>query len=104
MHVTLKIAAALGLAATLAGCYSPGERAMGGAALGGASGAILGAALSGGRAGPTVAGAAVGAATGAMVGASTAQPRYYGDGYGYGGGCARWGYDYYGNAVCLRPY
>ena len=101
MHVALKFAAMLGLAASLAGCYSPGERAMGGAALGGASGALIGAAVSGGRAGPTVAGAALGAATGAMVGASTAQPRYgYGDGYR----CGRWGYDYDGNPVCLRPY
>lgn len=100
MHVSLKIFATLGVAASLAGCYTPGERAAGGAVLGGASGALIGAAVSGGRAGPTVAGAALGAAGGAIVGAASApQP-----GYGYGGGCARWGYDYYGNPVCLRAY
>jgi hypothetical protein len=99
MGVSLKIASVVGLAALLAGCYSPGERAVGGAALGGAGGALVGAAVSGGRAGPTLAGAAVGAATGAMVGAATAEPGYRG---GYR--CARWGYDGYGEPICLRPY
>lgn len=74
----------------LAGCYSPGERALGGAALGGATGALVGTAVTGGRASGALVGAAVGAAGGAAVGAATAPQR----------GCAQWGYDRYGNAVC----
>ena len=94
MNKVVRTAAALVLLAPLAGCYSPGERALGGAAIGGAGGALVGSALSGGRAGGTLVGAAVGAASGAMVGAATApQPQ-----------CGRWGYDYYGNPVCLAPY
>lgn len=69
-----KVVAALALCAAvpLAGCYSPGERALGGAALGGAGGAIIGSAVSGGRTSGTLVGAAIGAASGAMIGAGTA--------------------------------
>ncbi|OAI31557.1 hypothetical protein A1351_21245 [Methylosinus sp. R-45379] len=87
-------AAALAMAASLAGCNTPGERAAGGALIGGAGGAAIGAAASGGRAGGTLAGAAIGAATGAVVGAATAPPQQ----------CARWGWDYYGNRVCVAYY
>jgi hypothetical protein len=92
-----KMIAALALVAALpmAGCYTPGERALGGAALGGAGGAIIGSAVSGGRASGALAGAAIGAASGAVVGAATA-PR--------GGRCAQWDYDYYGNPVCVGYY
>lgn len=83
---------AVALLAPLAGCYSPQDRALGGAAIGGAGGAIIGAAASGGRAGGTLVGAAVGAASGAMIGAATA-PR-----------CARWSYDFWGNPVCAVFY
>jgi hypothetical protein len=92
----------LALALALGGCYTPQDRAAGGAAIGGVTGATIGALASNGRAGPTLAGAALGAATGAIVGANTAPPpppppppppR-----------CARWGRDYYGDPVCLAFY
>jgi osmotically inducible lipoprotein OsmB len=84
VSLTLAGAAALSLSA----CYSPGERAGGGALIGGASGAAIGAAASGGRASGTLIGAAVGAATGAAVGAATAP-------------CPNGTYqDYYGNIYC----
>jgi hypothetical protein len=71
-------AAALTAAISLTGCYTPGERAVGGGIIGGLGGAGIGALASGGMAGPTLAAAAVGAAGGALVGAATApQPRYY---------------------------
>lgn len=59
------------LALGLSGCYTPGERAAGGALVGGATGAAIGGAASG-TAGGALAGAAVGAAGGAIVGAATA--------------------------------
>ncbi len=88
-------------ALSLSGCYTPQDRALGGAAIGGLGGAGIGALASGGRAGGTLAGAAIGAASGAAVGALTAPapppppppPA-----------CARWGYDYYGNSVCVAYY
>jgi osmotically inducible lipoprotein OsmB len=52
-------------------CNTPGERAVGGAAIGGLAGAAIGGAATG-RAGGALAGAAVGAAGGAIVGAATA--------------------------------
>ena len=92
MKKMILMAVALTLALPLGGCYTPQDRAVGGAAIGGATGAALGAAATG-RAGGAVAGGLIGAATGAVVGASTA-PRP----------CARMGYDYYGNPVCLAYY
>ena len=84
--IPLTLAGALAL--SLGGCYSPEERAGGGALLGGATGAAIGAAASGGRVGGTLAGAAIGAAGGAIVGAATAP-------------CPRGTYtDYYGNVYC----
>lgn len=73
------IAAALAAALSISGCYSPGERAAGGAVIGGLGGAAIGAAVSGGLAGPAIAGAAIGAASGAVIGAATAprRARYY---------------------------
>jgi osmotically inducible lipoprotein OsmB len=59
----------------LTACNSPGERAVGGALIGGGSGALVGGAL-GGRRG-ALAGAGIGAAGGAIVGAATTpQPVY----------------------------
>ena len=55
----------------LAGCNSPGERALGGAAIGAGGGALLGQAI-GGNTGATVAGAVFGGLAGAMIGAGTA--------------------------------
>ncbi|TDX62099.1 hypothetical protein EDE12_1115 [Methylosinus sp. sav-2] len=72
----LVLIVALAGALPLAGCYTPGERAAGGAIIGGLGGAGIGALASGGLAGPTLAGAAVGAAGGAIIGAVTApRPR-----------------------------
>ena len=67
--ITAAVTATLTLSA--AGCYTPGERAVGGAALGGLAGAAIGGAATG-RAGGALAGAAIGAAGGAIVGAATA--------------------------------
>ena len=84
--ITASLAGAMAL--SLGACYSPGDRAAGGALLGGATGAAIGAAASGGRAGGTLLGAGLGAATGAIVGAGTAPCPY---------GTYR---DYYGNVYC----
>jgi hypothetical protein len=93
----------MALATQLAGCgYTPEQRATSGAALGGATGAAIGAA-SGGGVGGTLAGGLLGAATGAIVGANTAPPP---PPYAYPPPprCARWGYDPYGNPVCVGYY
>jgi hypothetical protein len=72
------LAVVLAAALPLVGCYTPGERALGGGMIGGLGGAGIGALASGGLAGPTLAAAAVGAAGGAIIGAATApRPRYY---------------------------
>ncbi len=68
-------------AVPLAGCYTPEDRAVGGALLGGATGAVIGAAATG-RGSGAAAGAAIGAASGAIIGAST-RPAYYEDPYYY---------------------
>jgi hypothetical protein len=72
----LVLIAALMAAMPLAGCYTPGQRATGGAIIGGLGGAGIGALASGGLVGPTLAGAAVGAAGGAIVGAATTPRRH----------------------------
>ncbi len=80
-----KTAAALllGVAVLASGCtdpYDPAQRALGGAALGGAGGAALGAIAGGGR-GAAI-GAILGAGTGAVVGgATTPQQPGYAPGY-----------------------
>lgn len=65
---------AIGFAAAaalpLAGCYTPEDRALGGALLGGATGAAIGAAATG-RGSGAAAGAVIGAASGAIIGGST---------------------------------
>ena len=87
-----KVVAISLLALSVASCNSPdpGDRATSGALLGGAAGALIGGAANG-RASGSLVGGAVGAATGAVVGASSG-PRP----------CARYGYDYYGNTVCVQ--
>lgn len=92
----------------LAGCgYTPEERGVSGAALGGATGAAIGAATGRG-AGAALAGGALGAATGAIVGANTAPPPPPPPPGYYGAPppprCARFGYDAYGNQVCMAYY
>ncbi|MGD9657798.1 MAG: hypothetical protein AB7U61_09195 [Methylocystis sp.] len=73
----LVFAALLAASVPLSGCYTPGERAVGGGIIGGLGGAGIGALASGGLAGPTLASAAVGAAGGAIIGAATAPRPYY---------------------------
>lgn len=86
MKKILSVLAAGALTLSVAACNTPGERALGGAAIGGLAGAAIGGAATG-RAGGALAGAAIGAAGGAVVGAATA-PRVqcpygtYRDAYG----------------------
>ena len=68
--ITTAIAAGA-LALSVAACETPGERAVGAAALGGLAGAAIGGAATG-RVGGAVAGGAIGAAGGAIVGSATA--------------------------------
>ncbi|WP_246388784.1 hypothetical protein [Microvirga mediterraneensis] len=68
---TKLVAAAGTLLLSLAACNTPGERALGGGAIGGLAGAAIGG-LATGHASGALAGAAVGAAGGAVVGAATA--------------------------------
>ncbi|MCG7391713.1 hypothetical protein MHY87_02180 [Microvirga sp. ACRRW] len=83
--------AAGALTLSMAACNTPGERAVGGAAIGGLAGAAIGGAATG-TAGGALAGAAIGGAGGAIVGASTA-PR--------GPACPYGTYqDMYGNIYC----
>jgi hypothetical protein len=87
MKKIVMLAAAGALTLSTTACYTPGERAVGGAAIGGLAGAAVGAAATG-RASGALAGAAVGAAGGAIVGAATAP-------------CPRGAYqDRFGNVRC----
>jgi hypothetical protein len=110
MHKTLPFAALVVTSLALTGCgYTPEQRATSGAALGGATGAALGA-TTGGGVGAALAGGALGAATGAIVGANTRPappppPTYYpAPPPPPPARCARWGYDPYGNPVCVGYY
>ncbi len=71
MKRILSVAIVALTAGSLGACYSPEERALGGAAVGGAAGAVIGG-LATGRVGGAVAGGIIGAAGGAIVGAATA--------------------------------
>lgn len=73
MKRILSVAVIALTAGSLAGCYSPEERALGGAAVGATAGAVIGG-LATGRVGGAVAGGIIGAAGGAIVGAATAPP------------------------------
>ena len=107
MNRLIPLAAALAVAASLAGCQTPEQQnAANGAVLGGLAGALIGGAATG-HAGGALAGGAIGAATGATIGAaSTPPPGYYGPGPGYGPPprCAEFYYDYNGNRVCRAYY
>ncbi len=108
MRVKMLTAGAMASALLLSGCYTPQQQnAANGAVLGGATGALIGG-LASGRAGGALAGGAIGAATGAIVG-SAATPRPAPGPVVYGApppppACARFGYDPYGNQVCLQYY
>jgi hypothetical protein len=92
MRIVRHFAIAAALAGSLAGCtnpYDPGQRALGGAAIGAGGGALIGGAVGGGRGALT--GALVGGAAGALTGVATTPPPppppgYYGPGPGYGPG------------------
>lgn len=73
----LFVAAMLASTLPLVGCYTPGERAAGGAVIGGLGGAAIGTVATGGLAAPVLAYSALGAATGAVVGGATAPARHY---------------------------
>jgi uncharacterized protein YcfJ len=63
-----------------------------GGAIGAGTGALIGSAVSGGSAGGAIAGGVIGAGTGALIGNAVARPHRH---------CARWGFDQFGNRVCL---
>jgi len=72
----LSSAAALDLALSLSACtdpYEPGQRAVGGAAIGAGSGAVIGGPAGGGRG--ALAGGLIGGAIGAVGGAATTPQR-----------------------------
>jgi osmotically inducible lipoprotein OsmB len=96
MKKGLSLAAAVAATLMLGGCYSPQDRAVGGAALGGATGALIGGAASN-SVGGALAGGLIGAAAGGIIGANTAppppRPR-----------CAEFDIDYYGNRHCIAWY
>jgi osmotically inducible lipoprotein OsmB len=94
MKKIMTFAAIGALAFSLAACETPGERAAGGALIGGATGAAIGG-LATGRGSGALAGGLIGAAGGAIIGAGTApQPRRY-------SGCPYGVYrDAYGNLYC----
>ena len=96
MKKFLMIAAALAVAAPLVACNnSPEDRALGGAALGAGAGALIGGATTG-RVGGALAGGVIGAVAGGVLGGVTAPQRR--------ARCARYGYDYDGNYVCVEAY
>jgi hypothetical protein len=96
MKKVISLTVVLATTLALGGCYSPQDRAVGGAALGGATGALIGGAASG-TAGGALAGGLIGAAAGGIIGANTAppppRPR-----------CAEFDVDYYGNRHCVAWY
>jgi osmotically inducible lipoprotein OsmB len=69
----MKVAAACAVALGLGACNTPGDRAVGGAAIGGLAGAGIGGLAGGGR-GALIGGLA-GAGTGAIIGAATTPQR-----------------------------
>ncbi len=95
MRKLLTVAIVALTAGSLSACNTPGERAAGGALIGGAAGAAIGG-LATGRVGGAVAGGIIGAAGGAIVGGATApQPRCP-----YHAPYLR--YDAYGEPYCSR--
>ena len=102
MKRLLPLSFALLAAVSLAACETPQQtNALAGGALGAGAGALVGSAVSHGSAGGALAGAAIGAGTGALIG-SAATPA--GPPPPVAGGCARWGYDYNGNRICVAYY
>ncbi|MDQ0393897.1 glycine zipper domain-containing protein [Labrys monachus] len=74
---------------------SPGDRALGGAVIGGTAGALIGGMVSRDSGTGALVGGALGAATGAIIGAATTpRPAPAAD------QCSRWGADAYGREYC----
>jgi osmotically inducible lipoprotein OsmB len=96
MKKTLVLVAVLLSAGSLAACNTPGERAAGGALIGGAAGAAIGG-LATGRIGGAVVGGVIGAAGGAIVGGATAPAQPACPGY-----APYLRYDAYGQPFCSR--
>jgi hypothetical protein len=99
MKKTLALALALVGTLSVSGCYTPQQQTgtLAGGAIGAGGGALIGSALTHGSPGGAIAGGILGAGTGALIGnAATAPPP--------SGQCARWGYDYNGNRVCVAFY
>lgn len=91
----LSLALAAGL--SVSACQTQQQtNALAGGALGAGAGGLIGSAVSHGSAGGTIAGAALGAGTGALLGSSLTPSN--------AGQCARWGYDYNGNQICVAYY
>ena len=90
------IAMALAGAMALSACQTSQQTGtLAGGAIGAGTGALIGSAVSGGSAGGAVAGGVIGAGTGALIGNAVTRPRHH---------CARWGFDRYGNRVCVAFY
>ncbi len=99
MKKAFVLVAVLLSAGSLAACNTPGERAAGGALIGGAAGAAIGG-LATGRVGGAVVGGVIGAAGGAIVGGATAPtppPQPVCPGY-----APYLRYDAYGQPFCSR--
>ena len=97
MRKILAFALALAGAASVSACQTPQQQTgtLAGGAIGAGTGALIGSAVSGGSAGGAIAGGLIGAGTGALVGNAVTAPS---------GRCARWGYDYNGNRICVAFY
>ena len=89
------LALALAGAMSLSACATPQTSTLAGGAIGGGTGALLGSAVSGGSAGGAIAGGVIGAGAGALVGNAMARPHHH---------CRRWGFDQFGNRVCLARW
>ena len=89
------VALALAGALSLSACQTPQQQqgTLVGGALGAGAGAIIGSAVGGGTGG-AVAGALIGGGTGALIGNQVTRPRH----------CVRWGFDHWGNRVCLAVH
>jgi uncharacterized protein YcfJ len=92
-----KIALALAGAISVSACQTPQQQTgtLAGGAIGAGTGALIGSAVSGGSAGATIAGGVIGAGTGALIGNAVTRPHRR---------CARWGWDRFGNRVCVAFY
>jgi hypothetical protein len=91
------IALALAGAVSVSACQTPQQQTgtLAGGAIGAGTGALIGSAVSGGSAGAAIAGGVIGAGTGALIGNAVTRPHRH---------CARWGFDSFGNRVCVAFY